>query len=92
MKYSRVIGTGGYLPEKIMTNADLEKIVDTTDDWIVARTGIRERHIAADGETTCDLAEQATRRALESAGIQAKDIDLIVLATTTPDRIFPSTA
>ena len=92
MKYSRVIGTGGYLPEKIMTNADLEKIVDTTDDWIVARTGIRERHIAADGETTCDMAEQATRRALESAGIQAKDIDLIVLATTTPDRIFPSTA
>ena len=92
MKYSRIIGTGGYLPEKIMTNADLEKIVDTTDDWIVARTGIRERHIAAAGETTCDLAEQATHRALESAGIKADTIDLIIVATTTPDRIFPSTA
>jgi len=63
MKYSRIIGTGGYLPEKVMTNADLEKIVDTTDEWIFARTGIRERHIAAAGETSCDLAEQATRRA-----------------------------
>ncbi len=92
MKYSRIIGTGGYLPEKIMTNADLEKIVDTTDDWIVARTGIRERHIAAAGETCCDLAEQAARRALESAGIEADSIDLIIVATTTPDRIFPSTA
>ena len=92
MKYSRIIGTGGYLPEKVMTNADLEKVVDTTDDWIYTRTGIRERHIAADGETSCDLAEQATRRALESASIRADAIDLIIVATTTPDRIFPSTA
>jgi 3-oxoacyl-[acyl-carrier-protein] synthase-3 len=92
VKYSRIIGTGGYLPKKVMTNADLEKIVDTTDEWIVTRTGIRERHIAADGETSCDLAEQATRRALESAGIRADAIDLIIVATTTPDRIFPSTA
>ncbi len=92
MKYSRITGTGGYLPVKVMTNADLEKIVDTTDEWIVSRTGIRERHIAAAGETTCDLAEQATRRALESAGIEADAIDLIIVATTTPDRIFPSTA
>lgn len=92
MKYSRIIGTGGYLPEKVMTNADLEKIVDTTDEWIFARTGIRERHIAAAGETSCDLAEQATRRALESAGIEADAIDLIIVATTTPDRVFPSTA
>jgi len=92
MKYSRIIGTGSYLPRKIMTNADLEKVVDTTDDWIFTRTGIRERHIAADGETSCDLAEQATRAALESAGIRADAIDLIIVATTTPDRIFPSTA
>lgn len=92
MKYSRITGTGGYLPARVMTNADLEKIVDTTDDWIVSRTGIRERHIAADGETTCDLAEQAARRALRSAALEADAIDLIIVATTTPDRIFPSTA
>ncbi|OGI43907.1 MAG: 3-oxoacyl-ACP synthase [Candidatus Muproteobacteria bacterium RBG_16_64_11] len=92
MTYSRIVGTGGYLPRKTMTNADLEKIVDTTDEWIVTRTGIRERHVAADGETSCDLAEQATRRALESAGLRADAIDLIIVATTTPDRIFPSTA
>ena len=92
MKYSRIIGTGGYLPEKVLTNHDLEKIVDTTDQWIRERTGIHKRHIAADGETTCDLAEQASRRALEAAGKTAKDIDLIVLATTTPDQVFPSTA
>jgi 3-oxoacyl-[acyl-carrier-protein] synthase-3 len=92
MTCSRILGTGGYLPEKILTNADLEKLVDTSDDWIVSRTGIRERRIAADGETTCDLAEQAARRAIEAAGVRADAIDLIVLATTTPDRIFPSTA
>ncbi len=92
MKYSRIIGTGGYLPEKVLTNADIEKIVDTTDQWIVERTGIHERHIAAPGETTCDMSEVAARRAIEAAGIQASDIDLIVVATTTPDRIFPSTA
>jgi 3-oxoacyl-[acyl-carrier-protein] synthase-3 len=90
--YSRIIGTGGYLPEKILTNRDLEKIVDTTDQWIQERTGIKKRHIAQDGETTCDLAEQAARRAMEAAGKGPEDIDLIVLATTTPDQVFPSTA
>ncbi len=92
MKYSRIIGTGSYLPEKVLTNADIEKMVDTTDQWIVERTGIHKRHIAAPGETTCDMSEVAARRAIEAAGIQASDIDLIVVATTTPDRIFPSTA
>lgn len=92
MKYSRIIGTGGYLPEKVLTNADIEKMVDTTDQWIVERTGIRKRHIAAPSETTCDMSEAAARRAIEAAGIQTSDIDLIVVATTTPDRIFPSTA
>ncbi|MEW6331140.1 MAG: beta-ketoacyl-ACP synthase III [Pseudomonadota bacterium] len=92
MIYSRIIGTGSYLPAKVLTNADLEKMVETTDQWIVERTGIRERHIAADNETTGDLAEHAARRAIAAAGIQPADIDLIVLATTTPDRVFPSTA
>ncbi len=92
MKYSRIAGTGGYLPEKLLTNADLERMVDTTDEWIQDRTGIRERHIAAPHETTCDLAEQAARRAMEAAGVGPEEIDLIVLATTTPDRVFPSTA
>jgi 3-oxoacyl-[acyl-carrier-protein] synthase-3 len=90
--YSRIIGTGSYLPARVLTNRDLEKMVDTTDQWIVERTGIRERHIAADNETTCDLAEQAARRAIDAAGLKPADIDLIVLATTTPDRVFPSTA
>jgi 3-oxoacyl-[acyl-carrier-protein] synthase III len=92
MIYSRVSGTGSYLPARVLTNADLEKMVDTTSDWIVDRTGIRERHIAADDETTCDLAEQAARRAIEAAGLDRRDIDLIIVATTTADRIFPSTA
>jgi 3-oxoacyl-[acyl-carrier-protein] synthase-3 len=92
MTYARVTGTGSYLPAKVLTNHDLEKMVDTTDQWIVERTGIRERHIAADGETTCDLAEQASRRAIAAAGLKVEDIDLIVVATTTPDRVFPSTA
>jgi 3-oxoacyl-[acyl-carrier-protein] synthase-3 len=90
--YSRIIGTGSYLPERVMTNAELESMVDTSDEWIQVRTGIRERHIAAPDETTCDMAEQASLQALESAGIDAADIDLIVLATSTPDYIFPSTA
>jgi len=92
LKYSRIIGTGGYLPEKVLTNHDLEKMVETSDEWIVERTGIRERHIAAEGQTTCDLAEQASRRAMEMAGVGADEIDLIIVATTTPDLIFPSTA
>ena len=90
--YSRIIGTGGYLPEKVLTNADLEKMVDTSDAWIRERTGIEQRHIAVEGQTTCDLAEQATLKALEMAGIEASAIDLIVVATTTPDKTFPSTA
>ncbi|HHT00893.1 MAG TPA: ketoacyl-ACP synthase III, partial [Thiomicrospira sp.] len=90
--YSRIIGTGGYLPEKILTNSDLEQMVETSDEWIRERTGIQQRHIAADDQTTCDLAEQASKRALEMAGIDASSIDLIVVATTTPDKIFPSTA
>ncbi len=90
--YSRIAGTGGYLPEKILTNADLEKMVDTSDAWIRERTGIEQRHIAAEGQTTCDLAEQATLKALDMAGLEASAIDLIIVATTTPDKIFPSTA
>lgn len=88
--YSRIAGTGSYLPEKVLTNADLEKIVDTSDEWIRTRTGIERRHIAADEETTCDLAEQAARAALEAAGIKAADVDLIVVGTTTPDQVFPN--
>ena len=90
--YSRVIGTGSYLPSRILTNADLAKLVDTSDDWIVERTGIRERHIAAEGELTSDLALVAAERALEAADLDAAEIGLIVVATTTPDRVFPSTA
>lgn len=92
MIYSRIAGTGSYLPKKILTNAELERMVDTTDEWIFTRTGIRERHIVADDEFTSDLALHAARNAIESAGIKAEDIDLIIVATTTPDKIFPSTA
>lgn len=92
MKYSRITGTGSYLPEKTLSNQDLEKIMDTTDEWIRERTGIVKRHIAAGDETTCDLAEIAATRAMEAAGKTPRQIDLIVLATTTPDRVFPSTA
>ena len=91
MTYSRISGTGSVLPDKVLTNADLEQIVDTSDEWITERTGIKKRHIV-DGETTCDIAEIASRRAIEAAGIKPQDIDLIVVATTTPDRVFPSTA
>ena len=90
--YSRIAGTGSYLPEKVLTNDDLSKIVDTNDEWIAARTGIRERHIAAEGETTSDLAFHAATRAMEAAGVAASEIDLIIVGTTTPDIIFPSTA
>jgi 3-oxoacyl-[acyl-carrier-protein] synthase-3 len=92
LKHSQIIGTGSYLPEKVLTNADLEKMVDTSDAWIRERTGIRQRHIAAENETTCDLAEKASRLAIEAAGIQSSEIDLIIVATTTPDQIFPGTA
>jgi 3-oxoacyl-[acyl-carrier-protein] synthase-3 len=92
LSFARITGTGSYLPEKILTNRDLEKMVDTSDEWIRDRTGISERHIAADDEFTVDLAEQAARKAIEAAGIALEDIDLIIVATTTPDRVFPSTA
>lgn len=90
--YSKIIGTGSYLPAKVLTNYDLEKIVDTSHDWIVSRSGIVERHFAAENELTSDLALQASLRAIESAGISAEDIDLVIVATTSPDQIFPSTA
>jgi len=92
LTYSRILGTGSYLPARILTNADLEKLVETNDQWIVDRTGIRERHIAAEGEFTSDLATQAARAALDAAGLAADDIDLLLVATTTPDLVFPSTA
>ncbi|HTV97966.1 MAG TPA: beta-ketoacyl-ACP synthase III [Steroidobacteraceae bacterium] len=88
--YSRIAGTGSYLPEKILTNADLEHLVDTSDEWIRSRTGIERRHVAAPGETTTDLAEHAARRAMAAAGIGAADIDLICVGTTTPDLVFPN--
>lgn len=91
-KFARLIGSGSYLPDRVLTNAELETTVDTTDAWIQARTGIQQRHIAADDEFTLDLAEAASRRAIKAAGIAADSIDLIVVATTTPDRVFPSTA
>ncbi len=90
--YSRILGTGSALPERVLTNADLETFVDTSDEWIRARTGIRERHVAAPGETTGDLAHAAAVRALEAAGVKPGELELIVLGTTTPDIIFPSTA
>ncbi|MCK5042205.1 MAG: 3-oxoacyl-ACP synthase, partial [Sphingomonadales bacterium] len=83
---------GHYLPEKVMTNEDFAKIVDTTDEWIVERTGIKQRHFAADDEYTSDLAINASNDALESAGLKGADIDLIIVATTTPDRTFPAVA
>ena len=92
MTYSRIVGTGSYLPKKVLTNHDLEKMVDTSDAWIFERTGIRERRIAADDETAGSMAEHAARHALEAAHLKPGDIDLIVLATTTPDQVFPATA
>ena len=92
MAYSRITGTGSYLPAKVLTNRDLESMVDTSDQWIVDRTGIRERHIAAEGEFTSDLALHACRAALSAAGRTPQDVDLIVLGTSTPDMVFPSSA
>jgi 3-oxoacyl-[acyl-carrier-protein] synthase III len=88
--YSRIAGTGSYLPQQVVTNHDLEKMVDTSDEWIRSRTGIERRHIAAEGETTVDLAEQAARRALAAAGLAPTDVDFIAFGTTTPDLIFPN--
>lgn len=90
--YSKILGTGSYLPERVLTNADLEKMVDTTDEWIRTRTGIERRHLASEAQTTCDLAEAAARCAMQAAGVGASDIDLIALGTTTPDQVFPNTA
>ena len=92
MTYARILATGSALPERVVTNADLEKIVDTSDEWIRTRTGIRERRIAAVGETTGDLAFRAAEQALHDAGVKASELDMIVLGTTTPDIIFPATA
>ena len=90
--YSRITGTGSYLPQKVLTNKDLESLVDTTDKWIVERTGIKQRHIAAENESTSSMAINASIDAIESSGLSEKDIDLVIVATTTPDQIFPSTA
>ncbi len=92
MIYSRIAGTGSYLPAKVVSNKDLEKTVDTSDEWIRERTGIKRRHIAADGETTSDLAVQAAKQAMEMAEIAADEIDLIIVGTATPDKVFPATA
>lgn len=92
MTYSKIIGTGSYLPVKTVSNYDLEKIVDTSHDWIVSRSGISERHFAADDQKTSDLAYEASLKAIEAAGLSPADVDLIVVATTSPDMAFPSTA
>ncbi|HET7797375.1 MAG TPA: beta-ketoacyl-ACP synthase III [Nevskia sp.] len=92
MTYSRIVGTGSYLPKRIVTNRELEDRIETSDDWIVSRTGIEARHVAADDELTSDLALHAARNAMTAAGVTADEIDLIIVATTTPDMVFPSTA
>lgn len=92
MIYTRVVGTGSYLPERVVTNHDLARIVDTNDDWIVSRTGIRERHFAADNQNASDLAVEASKRAMQAAHVHPGEIDLIIVATSTPDMVFPSTA
>ena len=92
MTYSRIAGTGSYLPERVVTNHDLEQMMDTSDEWIRERTGIKRRHLAADGEKTSDLALAAANAALEMAGVAPDDINLIIIATTTPDKVFPGTA
>ncbi len=90
--YSRISGTGSYLPKKVLTNRDLERVVDTSDEWVYTRTGIRERHIAADDENASDLAREAATKALDAAGLSPRDVGLVIVATTTPDMVFPSTA
>jgi 3-oxoacyl-[acyl-carrier-protein] synthase-3 len=92
MTHARIAGTGSYLPEKVVTNKDLESRMETSDEWIRERTGISRRHVAADGETTSDMAVIAAKRAIEAAGIDRQDIDLILVGTTTPDKVFPATA
>lgn len=90
MTFSRIVGTGRYLPERIMTNADLEKIVDTTDEWIRTRTGVERRHVVAPDQTTSDMCVEAAKKAMDAAGVKAQDIDLVITGTTTPDLIFPN--
>jgi 3-oxoacyl-[acyl-carrier-protein] synthase-3 len=92
VSYSRIVSTGSYLPERVLSNAELESLVDTSDEWIRERTGIQRRHIVAEGESTCDLAERAARAALESADVDPGEIELVVVGTTTPDKIYPATA
>src|SRR4029453_14898122 len=90
MMYSRIVGTGAHLPSRVLTNFDLEKMVETSDEWIRDRTGIERRHIAADGETTVDLAERAARRALDAANVKPPEIDFLPFGPTTPDLVFPN--
>ncbi len=90
--YSKILGTGSYLPEKILTNQDLEKMMETSDEWITTRTGIKRRHVAAETDTTADLATNAARKAMESANVDPSDIDMVIVATATSDDMFPSTA
>lgn len=92
MTYSKIVGTGSFLPERILTNKDLEKMVDTTSEWILERTGIQQRHIAGTKDTAASMAEQAGRMALAAANVDVKEIDMIIVATTTPEQVFPSTA
>ncbi len=92
MTYARIIGTGSYLPEKVLSNKDLEQMMDTSDEWIRERTGIKRRHVAAEGQTAGDMGLNAARASIEMAGITADEIDLIIVGTTTPDKVFPSTA
>ena len=92
MTYSRISGTGRYLPEKVLTNFDLEKMVDTTDEWIRTRTGVERRHCVAPDQTTSDMCVEAAKVAMDSAGIGPADIDLVIIGTTSPDLIFPNVA
>src|SRR3989304_3516753 len=91
MVRARIIGTGSYVPKRVLTNHDLEKMIETSDEWITERTGIKERRIAAEGETTSDMAAKAAKKALEMAGIEPDEIDTVIVATVTPDMDFPST-
>ena len=90
MTYSRIVGTGRYLPERIMTNFDMEKIVDTTDEWIRTRTGVERRHVVAEGQTTSDMCVEAAKIAIEDAGVNVAEIDLVITGTTSPDLVFPN--
>ncbi len=92
MTYSKIVGTGRYLPERVLTNFDLEKMIDTSDEWIRTRTGVERRHVCAEDETTSDMCVEASKVAIEDAGIDVSDVDLVIIGTTTPDLIFPNIA